>query len=182
MTMANRIQTYAWVLWVSACLFTTPVAQAKIYKCTTADGKVNFKDSPCSGGKSEEISISNTNVMDNNQHAERYKPSAKTEAKPKRQPSTQVDPLTSQNKMMCEQAQIAYQQQAKEIKARCKKGRETFCQLPAEEIQSRWDRDYLKREKGDAFSPPSREWQAFNNSGGAPIFNLKSQIDQYCDK
>lgn len=182
--MVNPMQKGLWTLLMASCLLLSPVAHAKIYKCTTSTGKVNFKDSPCTSGKSEEISISNTNVMDKNDQAERYKSSAKpqTNIKNKSKSPSHVDPLKSQNEMMCKQAQSAYNQQVKEIKERCKKGRETFCNLPAEEIQRRWDRDYLKREGGDAFSPPTRQWQAFNNSGGAPIFNLKSQVDQYCEK
>ncbi len=164
---------------IAVLFFSAASTHAKIYKCTLANGKLNFQDTPCIDGSAEEVSLKKTNVMDENEQVTQTQNDIRT-TEPKAKQKPMQDPLTSQNQMMCESATRSYEQEAAQIKARCKKGRETFCDLPAEEIQRRWDNNYLKRESGDSFSPPTQQWHAFNRNGGAPIYNLKSQISQYC--
>jgi len=156
-------------------------AHAKIYKCKEANGKVNFQDHPCLKGVSKEFTLNKSNVMDRNKQLDRYKTNASnasSKSNAKKKPT--VHPYDRQNKMMCETARAAYETQVFQIKARCKKGRETFCNKSAEEIQKEWDRNYLKKQRGDAFSQPTQQWHAFNQNGGAPIFSLKAQMKQYC--
>jgi len=158
-------------------------AHAQIYKCEEASGKVNFQDHPCTKGVSKEFTLNKSNTMDKNKQLDRYKvnssnKSSMSNAKKK----TAVHPYDGQNKMMCDSARTAYETQVSQIKARCKKGRETFCNKSAEDIQKEWDRNYLKKQRGDAFSQPTQQWHAFNQNGGAPIFSLKAQMKQYCKK
>jgi len=156
-------------------------SQAKIYKCVDINGKTNFKDSPCPKGHSKTFTLTKPNVMDKNEHVDNYKINTNT-GKSSNKKKEKIAPFTRQNTLMCESARKSYEQQVVQIKARCKKGRETFCDLPAEDIQKRWDNNYLKKESGGSFGQPSQQWYAFNRNGGAPIFNLKNQMNQYCTK
>ena len=167
-------------LLVGVFILLAQPSHAKIYKCVDTNGKTNFKDSPCPEGRSKEFTLTKPNVMDKNEHIDNYKTNTNTEKNSNKKKKEKIDPFTNQNTLMCESARKSYEQQVVQIKARCKKGRETFCDLPAEEIQKRWDNNYLKKESGGSFSQPSQQWHAFNRNGGAPIFNLKNQMSQYC--
>ena len=158
-------------------------AHAQIYKCKEASGKLNFQDHPCTKGESKEFTLNKSNIMDKNKQLNRYTTNASNaSSKPNTKKKTAVHPYADQNKMMCDSARSAYDTQVSQIKARCKKGRETFCNKSAEEIQKEWDRNYLKKQRGDSFSQPTQQWHAFNQNGGAPIFSLKAQMKQYCKR
>ena len=119
--------------------------------------------------------------MDKNKQLDRYKVNSKnTSSKKNKQKESAAHPNDTLNKELCDGARTAYKAQVAEIKARCKKGRETFCNNSAEDIQKEWDRHYLKKQRGDVFSQPTQQWHAFHQNGGAPIFGFKAQMEQYC--
>jgi len=159
--------------------FASQIAHAQIYKCEEASGKINFQDNPCTKGESKEFTLNKPNTMDKNKQLNRYKINPNN-SKENTQKKTAAHPTVSLNKMMCDTARTAYETQVSQIKARCKKGRETFCSKSAEDIQKEWDRHYLKNQRGDVFSRPTQQWYAFHQNGGAPIFGLKAKMKQYC--
>jgi len=165
-----------------ALFFTSSVTYAQIHKCVSDNGKINFQDKPCTKGRSEAFKLNKSNVMDENKHLNNYQKSLKTAASQKRtqKENTSAHPSQGFNEIMCKSSREAYNKQVTAIKARCKKGRETFCGKSAEDIQKTWDNNYLKKQQGDVFSAPSQEWYAFNRNGGAPIFQFKAQMKQYC--
>jgi len=182
----NFVSRKTYLLFIAAVMALSLVpttSYAQIHKCISDNGKVNFQDKPCTKGKSEAFKLNKSNIMDKNKHLNNYQKNLKTAASQKRsQKSTSAHPSQEFNDQLCKSAREAYNKQVTEIKARCKKGRETFCGKSAEDIQKTWDNNYLKKERGDAFKAPSQQWNAFNRNGGAPIFQLKTQIKQYCSK
>jgi len=156
------------------------IGNAKIYKCAGDSGKVNFQDKPCVNGDSKVVSLNKINTMDKNKQVENQKLTAKTVKAKKNSQANKNYRYDKQNTMICDQAKTAYENEVAQIKARCKKGRETFCNKSAEEIQKTWDNNFLKKERGGPFRQPSQNWYAFHRNGGAPIFNLKTQIAHYC--
>jgi len=184
MNYVNKI-TYLLLITTAITLGLAPVvAYAKIHKCVSDNGKVNFQDKPCIKGKSQAFKLNKSNIMDENKHLNNYQKSLKTAASQKRsqKKNTSAHPSQGFNDLLCKSTREAYNKQVAAIKARCKKGRETFCGKSAEDIQKTWDNNYLKKQQGDVFSAPSQEWHAFNRNGGAPIFQFKVQMKQYCSK
>ena len=156
------------------------IGNAKIYKCVGDSGKVNFQDKVCDVGDTKVVSLNKINTMDKNKQLERQKHTTKVIKAKNNSQTRKKSRHYKQNTILCDQAKKAYENEVVQIKARCKKGRETFCSKSAEEIQKTWDNNFLKKERGGVFGQPSQRWYAFHRNPGAPIFNLKSQVAQYC--
>lgn len=160
--------------WLLILLFSSFSAHCEIYRCIDENGKINFKDQPCQLGASDQdkVKLKRLNVLEANTQVENYKIQAHNPERNTRDQLANTTENKSATKSNCQAAKRAYQQEAIKIKARCKKARDVFCDLPAEKIQFKWDWNFARR---------ATDQQVRNiQKNGAAIYRLKQIKDNDC--
>ena len=139
--------------------------RADVFVCTDAAGKKSFQEFPCASDESsDQIELKPAQVIQSTNPIPEIQPAS--EAEPVQKKSRESKPYD-----FCEGLVAQYKAKSADIKANCKRGRNSYCKQSAEQIEQIEERKFLKTATNQQLNNYNR-----NNPSGGVVTRLVRQM------